>query len=287
MDAGFSQADIVVEENYETQPVEHAYLEPEAGLAYVDHDDVVTVVSPSQNITHHRHMLAKIIDKPIHKVRFIMSPVGGGFGGKEDMIYQGMLALAAMKTGRPVRLVFTREESIISTAKRHPARISLKMGLTREGRITAAGIQDDFGRRRVRDVDRRSHAQGGDFVLRPVSHPECAGRHFRRLHEQYAKRRIPDIRRDAGAVRDRIAFGHLRGKTPVGSVRDQADQHDARRLGDPHAPKIEFSLARESARRRGACLAMGAGRAMRQGGRANGSRRRRHEEALHLGSPVR
>ena len=60
-------------------------------MAYVDHDDVVTVVSPSQNITHHRHMLAKIIDKPIHKVRFIMSPVGGGFGGKEDMIYQGCL----------------------------------------------------------------------------------------------------------------------------------------------------------------------------------------------------
>ncbi len=66
-----------------------------------------------------------------------MSPVGGGFGGKEDMIYQGMLALAAMKTGRPVRLVYTREESIISTAKRHPARITYKMGLKRDGRITA------------------------------------------------------------------------------------------------------------------------------------------------------
>ncbi len=80
------------------KPIEHAYLEPEAGLAYVDHDDVVTIVSPSQNITHHRHMLARIIAKPISKVRFIMSPVGGGFGGKEDMIYQGMLALLAMKT---------------------------------------------------------------------------------------------------------------------------------------------------------------------------------------------
>ena len=73
------------------EQVEHAYLEPEAGIAYVDHDDVVTVLSPSQNITHHRHMLAKILAKPINKVRFIMSPVGGGFGGKEDMIYQGML----------------------------------------------------------------------------------------------------------------------------------------------------------------------------------------------------
>ena len=137
VDKGFAESDLVVEETYSTQPIEHAYLEPEAGLAYVDHDGVVTIVSPDQNITHHRHMLARIIAKPISKVRFIMSPVGGGFGGKEDMIYQGMLALLAMKTQRPVRLVFTREESIISTAKRHPSRTVLRMGLMRDGRIRA------------------------------------------------------------------------------------------------------------------------------------------------------
>jgi CO/xanthine dehydrogenase Mo-binding subunit/aerobic-type carbon monoxide dehydrogenase small subunit (CoxS/CutS family) len=135
VDKGFAESDLVVEETYSTQQIEHAYLEPEAGLAYVDHDGVVTIVSPDQNITHHRHMLARIIAQPISKVRFIMSPVGGGFGGKEDMIYQGMLALLAMKTQRPVRLVFTREESIISTAKRHPSRTVLRMGLMRDGRI--------------------------------------------------------------------------------------------------------------------------------------------------------
>jgi CO/xanthine dehydrogenase Mo-binding subunit/aerobic-type carbon monoxide dehydrogenase small subunit (CoxS/CutS family) len=138
VEKGFAASDLVVEETYSTQPIEHAYLEPEAGLAYVDHDDVVTIVSPSQNITHHRSMLARIIAKPISKVRFIMSPVGGGFGGKEDMIYQGMLALLAMKTRAPVRLVFTREESIISTAKRHPSRTTLRMGLMRDGRIVAS-----------------------------------------------------------------------------------------------------------------------------------------------------
>ena len=137
VEKGFAEADLIVENTYSTQQVEHAYLEPEAGLAYVDHDGVVTVVSPSQNITHHRHMLSEIIAKPINKVRFIMSPVGGGFGGKEDMIYQGMLAISAMKTGRPVRIVFTREESIVSTAKRHPSRVTYKMGLKNDGRITA------------------------------------------------------------------------------------------------------------------------------------------------------
>ncbi|MCO8145652.1 molybdopterin-dependent oxidoreductase [Rhodovulum tesquicola] len=137
VDKGFAEADLILEDEFSTQQVEHAYLEPEAGLAYVDADDVVTVISPSQNITHHRHMLSEIIAKPINKVRFIMSPVGGGFGGKEDMIYQGMLALAAMKTDRPVRLVFTREESIIASAKRHPSRVKYRMGLKNDGRITA------------------------------------------------------------------------------------------------------------------------------------------------------
>jgi CO/xanthine dehydrogenase Mo-binding subunit/aerobic-type carbon monoxide dehydrogenase small subunit (CoxS/CutS family) len=141
VEAGFAASDLVIEESYSTQAIEHAYLEPEAGLAYVDHDDVVTVVSPSQNITHHRHMLARIIARPISKVRFIMSPVGGGFGGKEDMIYQGMLALLAMKTVRPVRLVYTREESIISTAKRHPSRTFLRMGFMTDGHVRALSMR--------------------------------------------------------------------------------------------------------------------------------------------------
>ena len=137
VDAALAAADLVVEETYRTAPIEHAYLEPEAGLAYVEADGCVAVHSPSQNITHHRHMLAKILGRPINKVRMIMSTVGGGFGGKEDMIYQGMLALAAIKTRRPVRYVFTREESFIASAKRHPFTIRYTMGLQRDGRITA------------------------------------------------------------------------------------------------------------------------------------------------------
>ena len=140
-ETALTTCDLVIENDYTTQAVEHAYLEPEAGLAYVDHDGVVTILSPDQNITHHRHMLARILAKPINKVRFIMSPVGGGFGGKEDMIYQGMLALLALKTRRPVRLVFTREESIATTAKRHPARIHYRSGFMRDGRLHAATLR--------------------------------------------------------------------------------------------------------------------------------------------------
>ena len=100
---GFAAAHVIIEDKFGTQAVEHAYLKPEAGIGYVDNDDVVTIV-----------------------------------GGKEDMIYQGMLALAALKAGQPVRLVFTREESIATTAKRHPSRVTYRMGFTEDGKITAA-----------------------------------------------------------------------------------------------------------------------------------------------------
>lgn len=141
VERALKEAPLVVREQYKTAALEHAYLEPEAGLSYIESDGTVTVVSPSQNLTHHRHMLAKIIAKPIHKVRMIMSTVGGGFGGKEDMIYQGMLALMAMKTRRPVRYVFTREESFVTTAKRHPFTIDYSMGLSRDGRILASKME--------------------------------------------------------------------------------------------------------------------------------------------------
>ena len=137
---GFAEADLIVEREYETQPVEHAYLEPEAGLAYEEPDGTVTIHSPSQNITHHRHALSRILAMPVHRIRMIMSPVGGGFGGKEDMHYQAFLALASLKAGRPVRYVFTREESIVASAKRHGFRIRCKMGLKESGRITATEI---------------------------------------------------------------------------------------------------------------------------------------------------
>ena len=157
IEAGLREADLIVEETYQTAPIEHAYLEPEAGLAYLEADGCITVQSPSQNITHHRHMLARILGRPINKVRMIMSTVGGGFGGKEDMLYQGMLALAAIKTRRPVRYVFTREESFIASAKRHPIEIRYTMGLKRDGRITAT--------RMVMVSDGGAYAMSTPFVM--------------------------------------------------------------------------------------------------------------------------
>ena len=138
VDAAFARAALVIEETYKTQPVEHAYLEPESGLGYLEADGTLTIVSPSQNVTHHRRLLAKITGLPVNKVRCIMSPVGGGFGGKEDMTVQPVLALAVLRTRQPVKYVFSREESFICSAKRHPFEIRYRSALSGDGLIIAS-----------------------------------------------------------------------------------------------------------------------------------------------------
>jgi CO/xanthine dehydrogenase Mo-binding subunit len=91
-----------------------------------------------------RHDIAKILGIPLEKVRIIPTAVGGGFGAKLDLSVQPFVALAAWKLGRPVRMVYSRTESIISTTKRHPARMRLRAGATREGKLTALDFSADF-----------------------------------------------------------------------------------------------------------------------------------------------
>ena len=239
INAGLAASDLVVEESYTTQAIEHAYLEPEAGLAYLDHDDVVTIVSPSQNITHHRHMLARIIAQPISKVRFIMSPVGGGFGGKEDMIYQGMLALLAMKTRRPVRLVFTREQSIVSTAKRHPSRTTLRMGLTRDGRIKALAMRmicdgGAYGLSTEGVMRKAAILAAGPYVIANVqidtygvytnNTPSGAFRSFGALQTQFATESHLDI------CAERLGLDPFEIRR-INAMRDGAITHTRQKLG--------------------------------------------------------
>jgi CO/xanthine dehydrogenase Mo-binding subunit/aerobic-type carbon monoxide dehydrogenase small subunit (CoxS/CutS family) len=262
---GFAESDLVVEETYSTQSIEHAYLEPEAGLAYVDHDGVVTIVSPDQNITHHRHMLARIIAKPISQVRFIMSPVGGGFGGKEDMIYQGMLALLAMKTQRPVRLVFTREESIISTAKRHPSRTTLRMGLRRDGHICALTMNmicdgGAYGLSTEGVVRKAAILAAGPYVIPNVkvdtygiytnNTPSGAFRSFGALQTAFATESHLDI------CAERLGLDPFQIRR-INAMRDGAVTHTKARLGSVSLMRALDALEKASGWEAGAPVARG------------------------------
>jgi len=133
---GFSQADVIIENVYETQAVEHAYLEPEACLA-IPEDDGITLYSGSQGSHAYRRMIAATLDIDVEKVRVVLTATGGGFGGKEEPTNQILAALGAWLTQRPVKMVLTREESIRMSTKRHPMKLWMKHGITRDGRIVA------------------------------------------------------------------------------------------------------------------------------------------------------
>lgn len=147
---GFSQCDVIIEREYRTQYVEHAYIEPEACVAVPNNfDGSMTVYSSSQNPYFTRRYIADILQCGMHKVRVIQQTLGGSFGGKEESVglIAGRAALLASKTGRPVKIVFAREESILESSKRHPFILKYKIGAIKEGKIMAleAELIDNCG----------------------------------------------------------------------------------------------------------------------------------------------
>jgi len=128
MEAGFAQAEIIVESEYHLPFQEHAYLQPEAGLAYIDEEGRVTVQCGGQWPHTDRAQIAHALGLPEEQVRVIYPAIGGAFGGREDMSVQIVLALAAWKLKRPVKIVWSRRESVIGHCKRHPVTMRAKWG---------------------------------------------------------------------------------------------------------------------------------------------------------------
>jgi CO/xanthine dehydrogenase Mo-binding subunit len=133
---GFAEADLIVENTFRTQFIEHAFLEPEVGLAWVDEDGIINIRVSTQVIEHFR-FVADAVGVPHNRVRIQGALVGGGFGGKEDITVEVYLALLAKATGRPVRLEYTREDSFVGHGKRHPFVMTYRTGVKKDGRITA------------------------------------------------------------------------------------------------------------------------------------------------------
>lgn len=138
MAAGWALADVVVEGEYRTGHQEHAYLQPEAGLGYIDEQGRVTVIVAGQWVHEDQEQICHALNLPEEQVRVIYPAIGGAFGGREDMSVQIVLALAAWKLRRPVKIVWSREESILYHHKRHPTVIRAKWGATKDGKIVAA-----------------------------------------------------------------------------------------------------------------------------------------------------
>ncbi len=139
VDGAFGDADLVVEGAYETQPVDHAYLEPEAGVGWLDDEGVLNLRVSTQVVAHYRDV-ARILGLPEARVRVIAPYVGGGFGGKEDMTVEPYIALAVWRARRTVRMEWTRQESLQARAKRHPMRMRYRTAARSDGTIVGQDI---------------------------------------------------------------------------------------------------------------------------------------------------
>lgn len=139
-DEVLTKCDLTITNTYTTQMIEHCYIEPEAGLAYMDGDMVVVKVS-TQNPHYDRRDIAANLALPQNRVRVVQATTGGGFGGKLDISTQIYTALLAQKTGRPVRMVYDREESFIASSKRHPFKIEYTTGANKDGLLQAVKVR--------------------------------------------------------------------------------------------------------------------------------------------------
>ena len=141
VERGFAEADVIVEGTYTTPMVEHAYLEPDAALAYIDDEGRVAAEVSCMHPHYIHDEIANVLQLPTDRVRVIQAPTGGSFGGKHDVAGQVFAALLARRLGRPVQLVFSRRDVMDGTSKRHAFRMWYRTGARRDGTLTAVQVK--------------------------------------------------------------------------------------------------------------------------------------------------
>ncbi len=138
--AQWAKADFVFEGEYRTHQVQQASIEPHICVTYWDEDDRLVVRTSTQVPFHVRRMLAPLVGLPVRRIRVIKPRIGGGFGGKQEMLVEDLCAHLTIATGRPVRFEYTREQEFTSSRSRHPQILRFKTGVTKDGRVVAAEL---------------------------------------------------------------------------------------------------------------------------------------------------
>jgi putative selenate reductase molybdopterin-binding subunit len=137
VDKGFAEADQIFEADYAVPKVQQAHIEPHVAITYWDADDRLVIRTSTQVPFHVRRMLAPVLGLPIKRIRVIKPRIGGGFGGKQEVMIEDVAAHLTIATKRPVIYEYTREEEFIASRSRHPMRIKMKTGVKKDGTITA------------------------------------------------------------------------------------------------------------------------------------------------------
>jgi putative selenate reductase molybdopterin-binding subunit len=137
VEKGFAEADEIFEAEYEVPKVQQAHIEPHVAVTYWDEDDRLVIRTSTQVPFHVRRMLAPVLGLPVKRIRVIKPRIGGGFGGKQEVLMEDVPAHLTIATKRPVIYEYTREEEFIAARSRHPMRIKMKTGVKKDGTITA------------------------------------------------------------------------------------------------------------------------------------------------------
>jgi putative selenate reductase molybdopterin-binding subunit len=137
VEKGFAEADEIFEAEYEVPKVQQAHIEPHVCVTYWDEDDRLVIRTSTQVPFHVRRMLAPVLNLPVKRIRVIKPRIGGGFGGKQEVLMEDVPAHLTIATKRPVIYEYTREEEFIGARSRHPMKVRMKTGVKRDGTITA------------------------------------------------------------------------------------------------------------------------------------------------------
>jgi putative selenate reductase molybdopterin-binding subunit len=137
VDKGFAEADRIFEAEYIVPKVQQAHIEPHVAVTYWDEDDRLVIRTSTQVPFHVRRMLAPVLGLPVKRIRVIKPRIGGGFGGKQEVLMEDVAAHLTIATKRPVIYEYSREEEFIAARSRHPMRVKMKTGVKRDGTITA------------------------------------------------------------------------------------------------------------------------------------------------------
>lgn len=137
VDKGFAEADMVIEGDYSVPKVQQAHIEPHITVSYWDEDDRLVLRTSTQVPFHVRRVLAPLLGLPVKRIRVIKPRIGGGFGGKQEILIEDVAAHLTIATGRPVYYAYTREEEFIAARSRHPMKVHMKTGVKKDGTITA------------------------------------------------------------------------------------------------------------------------------------------------------
>src|SRR5581483_1622868 len=140
-EAGYAEADVVLETEYDVQYQQHTCLEPHVTICWLDEDQRLVIRTSTQIPYHCRRMVAFALDIPVRDVHVIKPRVGGGFGNKQEVVTEPLAAVLAMKTGRPVKLEYTRYDEFTNARMRHPQHLTVSIGAKRDGSLTATHIK--------------------------------------------------------------------------------------------------------------------------------------------------